>query len=363
MADGAVKGYFVMGENPVVGSMNGAAAAPAMRKLDWLVVRDFQLIETAEFWRDAPEIERGEVRPEDIATEVFFFPAAAHTEKDGSFTNTQRLLQWHDKAIEPPGDAAANCDFMYHLGKRLKQLYAGSDDAKDRPHPGSDLGLSGPAGAIEEPDAEAVLREINGYACGRETGGRFTELKDDGVDGVRLLDLCGCYEDGVNQTARRKPRRANLGGAGVGLGVAGQPAPASTTARRPIRRAGRGRSGRSTSGGTRKSGNGPGTTSRTSSRIGRHPTGRRRARTGIDTIGGIDPFIMNADGKAWLFAPQRPARRAAADALRAAGVDRPESALRAAVQSGAHGVDAAGQSLPQGVGRSATSRTSSRPIA
>ena len=48
------------------------------------MVRDLQLIETAEFWRDAPEIERGEVKPKDIATEVFFFPAAAHTEKDGA---------------------------------------------------------------------------------------------------------------------------------------------------------------------------------------------------------------------------------------------------------------------------------------
>ena len=63
MVDGKVKGYFVMGENPVVGSMNGPLQREGLRKLDWLVVRDFQLIETAEFWREAPEIERGEVRP------------------------------------------------------------------------------------------------------------------------------------------------------------------------------------------------------------------------------------------------------------------------------------------------------------
>ena len=86
MADGAVKGYFVMGENPVVGTVHGSLHRKGLRALEWLVVRDFQLTETAEFWRDAPEIRRGEVRPEDIATEVFFFPAAAHTEKDGSFT-------------------------------------------------------------------------------------------------------------------------------------------------------------------------------------------------------------------------------------------------------------------------------------
>ena len=73
------------------------------------MVRDFALTETAEFWRTRPEIEAGEMRTEDIQTEVFFFPAAAHTEKDGTFTNTQRLLQWHHKAVEPPGDAGASC--------------------------------------------------------------------------------------------------------------------------------------------------------------------------------------------------------------------------------------------------------------
>src|SRR5262249_15591938 len=49
MADGGVKGYFMMGENAVVGSMNGSFQRAAMRKLDWLVVRDFFLVESAEF--------------------------------------------------------------------------------------------------------------------------------------------------------------------------------------------------------------------------------------------------------------------------------------------------------------------------
>ena len=53
--------------------------------------------ETASFWLDSPEVERGELRTEEIATEVFFFPAAGHAEKEGCFTNTQRLLQWRDR--------------------------------------------------------------------------------------------------------------------------------------------------------------------------------------------------------------------------------------------------------------------------
>jgi formate dehydrogenase major subunit len=86
-----------------VGSANGRLQRLAMAKLDWLVVRDFSLIESATWWKDGPEIESGELRTADIGTEVFFLPAAAHTEKAGSFTNTQRMLQWHHPAVEPPG--------------------------------------------------------------------------------------------------------------------------------------------------------------------------------------------------------------------------------------------------------------------
>ena len=63
--------------------------------------------------------------PADIKTEVFLLPAALAGEKEGSFTNTHRLLQWHDKVVEAPGDSRSELWFVYHLGKRLKELYAG----------------------------------------------------------------------------------------------------------------------------------------------------------------------------------------------------------------------------------------------
>src|SRR4051812_41117560 len=73
MADGKVEGYFVLGENPVVGAANGTFWRKALPKLKWLVVRDLVEVETATFWRDDPDCE----------TEVFLLPAAAHTEKAG----------------------------------------------------------------------------------------------------------------------------------------------------------------------------------------------------------------------------------------------------------------------------------------
>jgi formate dehydrogenase major subunit len=206
MADGKIDGYFVMGENPVVGTVGGPLQRKGLRKLRWMVVRDFAPTETAEFWRIGPEIERGEVRTEDIDTEVFFFPAAAHTEKEGSFTNTQRLLQWHHKAVEPSGDQRSELWFAYHLGRLLKERYAESIDDRDRAIRAVTWDYP-TRGSIDEPSAEAVLREINGYVIATgEPVAKFTDLKDDGTTACGCWIYTGCYADGSNQAARRKSR-------------------------------------------------------------------------------------------------------------------------------------------------------------
>src|SRR5262249_8313065 len=67
MADGKMEGLFVMGQNPAVGASNGQLERTALSKLKWLVVRDMVEIETASFWLDSPEVERGELNPEEIA--------------------------------------------------------------------------------------------------------------------------------------------------------------------------------------------------------------------------------------------------------------------------------------------------------
>ena len=204
--DGKVKGYFLLGENPAVGSANARMQRFGLASLDWLVVRDLALVESATFWKDGPEIETGEMRTEDIGTEVFFLPAAAHTEKDGSFTNTQRLLQWHHKAVEPPGDARSELWFMYHLGRRIRAKLAGSDDPRDRGL--LDLTWDYPVlGPYDEPDAEAVLAEINGTGPDGAPLATFTALKDDGSTRCGCWIYCGSYADGVNQPARRRPGR------------------------------------------------------------------------------------------------------------------------------------------------------------
>jgi formate dehydrogenase major subunit len=113
----------------------------------------------------------GELRTEDIATEVFFLPAATHTEKAGTFTQTQRMVQWRHKAVNPPGDARPELDFYYELGLRLRERLAGSTDPKDRAL--LDLTWDYEVDEHGEPKAESVLAEINGtFLTGRRPASR-----------------------------------------------------------------------------------------------------------------------------------------------------------------------------------------------
>jgi formate dehydrogenase major subunit len=205
MLEGKVKGYIVAGENPAVGNSNARANRLGLAKLDWLVVRDLVEIETASFWYDSPEIETGELKTDEIATEVFFLPAAAHTEKDGSFTNTQRLLQWHWQAVEPKEDCRSDLWFYFHLGRRIKQQLEDSKEPRDELVKA--LRWDYPTHArVQEPSAEAVLAEISGREI--ENGAfldAYPKLKDDGSTSCGCWIYCGAYKDGVNQPARKKP--------------------------------------------------------------------------------------------------------------------------------------------------------------
>jgi len=212
MMEGKVKGLFLFGQNPAGGAPNAKLNRAALRKLDWLVVRDWFEIESACFWYKGPEAPD----PKSIKTEIFFMPAAAAAEKDGSFTNTQRLLQWHDKAVDPPEDCRSDTWFVYHLGRRMKELYKGSTAPRDQgllnltwdyERDGQEFLPDGRPGRItDEPDPEKVLKEINGYtvADGKQVKG-FSDLKDDGTT------ACGCWiysgvfpEEGRNRARERK---------------------------------------------------------------------------------------------------------------------------------------------------------------
>jgi formate dehydrogenase major subunit len=276
-----------------------------MSHLKWLVVRDLNMIDSATFWKDSPEIETGELRTADIATEVFFMPAAAHTEKAGTFTQTQRMLQWRHKAVEPPGDCRSDLHFFFHLGRKLRERVADSTETRDRPL--LDVTWDYPVDAKGEPSPEAVLQEINGYHLTGEKAGQplssFLEMATDGSTSGGCWIYCGVYADGVNQAARRKPGSEQSW-------VAPEWGWAWPANRRILyNRASADPDGRPWS--ERKAyvwwddGTQKWTGHDVPDFIANRPPSYRpeRGTAGVAGLAGDDPFIMQADGKGWLFVP------------------------------------------------------------
>jgi formate dehydrogenase major subunit len=299
--EGRSKGYFIVGENPTVGSANGKLQRLGLANLDWLVVRDLQMIESATFWQDGPEIETGELVTEEIGTEVFFLPAASHVEKSGSFTQTQRMLQWRDKAVDPPGDARSELDFYYELGERIREKLAGSTDEMDRPL--LDLAWDYPKDEHGDVDGAAVLREINGVGPDGTALSAYTELKADGSTSCGCWIYCGVYADEVNQARRRKPHWEQDQ-------VAAEWGWVWPANRRILyNRASAAPDGTPWS--ERKkyvwwdAEEGRWTGSDVPDFVVDRPPDHvpEDGAKGPDAIGGQDPFVMQTDGKAWLFAP------------------------------------------------------------
>ncbi len=317
MVKGEVEGYFIFGQNPAAGLSNSRLARAGLRQLDWLVVADWFETESSIFWKSDPK----GPPPEDIKTEVFFIPAATIVEKEGSLTNTQRLLQWHDKAVDPPGDCRSDLWFVYNLGKRLKALYADSREAKDLPLQrltwdyDYDEPPRLPEGGVSriegEPDATKVMQEYNGYHVDQrdEKTGKpkllsgFADCKDDGTT------ACGCWiYSGVTPSYERNRARDRVR-------TPGNPVDPDWGFAWPhnrrilYNRASADPDGQPWSerkkylwwDEDKKTWAGP---DEPDFEPGKPPSYRPpEDATGMDAIGGNEPFIMKPDGLGWLFAP------------------------------------------------------------
>jgi formate dehydrogenase major subunit len=204
IADGLIKGLLLIGQNPAVGGHNARLIRKSLANLEWMVVRETFENETANFWLKSPEVESGELIPAEVQTEVFLLPAALPGEKEGTFTNTHRLIQWHDKVVDPPGDTRSDLWFFYHLGVRLKELYAESTSPRDQAIQA--LTWDYPTEGVQaEPSADAVLKEINGYSWPeREQIGDLRDLKDDGSTACGVWIYTGVYPGAEENRARSR---------------------------------------------------------------------------------------------------------------------------------------------------------------
>jgi formate dehydrogenase major subunit len=307
MNAGKVKGMLCVGQNPAT-SLNAKLERAAMRKLEWLVVKDNWLHETAQFWNAAPEVKSGEVKPEDIKTEVFFFPAAQVAETDGTFTNTQRMLQAHFKAAQAPGDCRTDVWFTYQLGKRLKKLYADSQAPRDQGFKNLvfDYEHEDPAERqLGEPDPRKLLKEMNGYFSddpGKHVPG-FGALADDGSTTCASWIYSGVFPaPDRNLAASKQPDPPGQRGAELNWGYAW---PANR--RLLYNRASADPSGKPWSerkkwiwwDGAKWTGYDVPDFAPTKAPTAKATPGG----IGLDALSGTDAFIMKADGVGWLFVP------------------------------------------------------------
>jgi formate dehydrogenase major subunit len=257
---------------------------------------------------------------------------------DGSFTNTQRLVQWHEKAADPPGDCRSDIWFTYHLGRLLKERYAKSEEKRDKPIKAlvwdyMDEEESKHWQIKDEPSARLVLKEINGYVWPKEgltkpgmihdakPVASFGDLKDDGTT------ACGAWiYTGVMPPTEKEPLGHNAaanrqGDDWVALGwgfswpanrrlmynrcaadLKGNPWPKEARLAREFARAG----GPMMRGyvywdPAQKKWVGLDVPDYV---LTKAPSTEAKPKgVGVETHSGTDPFIMKSDGKGWLFVP------------------------------------------------------------
>jgi len=97
---GQIKAVYIMGENPILSEPDAKHAEAALKKLEFLLVQDIFLTETARLAH-------------------LVLPGVTFAERDGTFTNTERRVQRVRKAVEPPGDARPDWWITCQIGRKM----------------------------------------------------------------------------------------------------------------------------------------------------------------------------------------------------------------------------------------------------
>ncbi len=211
MFQGQINGYFCQGFNPIAAFPNKAKVGAALARLKYLVIMDPLATDTSEFWRNAGEF--NDVDTASIQTTVFRLPTTCFAEEDGSLVNSGRWLQWHWKAAEPPGEARTDIAIMAALFHRLRALYTTEGGA----FPAPILNLDWPYLRPDEPGPDELAREFSGKAladvsdpatgtvlakAGEQLAG-FAQLRADGSTASGCWIFSGSWTQAGNQMARR----------------------------------------------------------------------------------------------------------------------------------------------------------------
>jgi formate dehydrogenase major subunit len=209
MYAGKVKGLLAFGMNGVAIGPNSQKNIDALKKAEWLAVCDIYPEETSSFW-NSPGITPDEMK--NIKTEVYRLPGAGFAEKDGTFVNSARWLQWKWAAVPPPGDAKLDQEILARIFLKVRELYK-KDGGK---FPDPILNLAWNYALPTNPSLAEVARDLNGKAlddvtdkasgqtmkAGQQLPG-FSWLRDDGSTASGNWLYCGSWTEAGALTQRR----------------------------------------------------------------------------------------------------------------------------------------------------------------
>jgi formate dehydrogenase major subunit len=209
MYEGKVKGLFAFGMNGVMIGPDSQKNIDALKKADWLVVCEIYPDETSEFWR-APGISTEEMKK--INTTVYRLPGAGFAEKDGTFVNSARWLQWKNVALPPPGQCMLDQEILATIFLKVRELYQKDGGKFPDPILNATFAYTNPY----NPSLAEVAKEINGKAlvditdpktnvtikAGQQLPG-FAWLKDDGTTLSGNWLYCGSWTEAGAMIQRR----------------------------------------------------------------------------------------------------------------------------------------------------------------
>jgi len=211
MYNGIVKGLFAFGMNGVMIGPDTKKNIDALKKADWLVVGEIYPDETSEFWR-SPGITADEMKT--IQTTVYRLPCAGFAEKDGTFTNSARWLQWKNTALPPPLGCKLDQAIVAQIFLKVRELYQKEGGKVPDPILNLTWNYTDPS----NPPLSDVLKEINGktFVDAEDSATKqqlkanqqlpgFAWLKDDGTTSCGNWIYCGSYTEAGNLTMRRDP--------------------------------------------------------------------------------------------------------------------------------------------------------------
>ncbi len=210
MYQGKMNGLVCQGFNPLASIPHKEKVAAALAKLKYLVIIDPLVTDTSEFWKSHGDLNVAD--PAAIQTEVFRLPAGLFAEENGSYTNSGRVIQWHWKAADAPGEARSDLEILGALYLKLKTLYREEGGAFTDPL----MNITWPYRIPAKPSAEELAMEISGKAFSdlTDTSGKvvvkggeqlagFAQLRDDGSTACGNWLYSGMWSQQGNLAARR----------------------------------------------------------------------------------------------------------------------------------------------------------------